>query len=495
MVALLAAVAIGVAIGRYALSRQDDSNALQQREIAVFVERARTAVTDIGGIVSDYALHPDSAALGDLAGRQADLRSAVADLQASPKITPTEVQLARSVQADQATLSRLFETEVRPTAGKPAGLAAARRFDSAVSHLERTLDAAVATQESESRAAAAKADSDASTARTVAIVAAVLAGIAVLLAAFAGRLLHTLLREADRRGDDIQRQVEQLELVRASAQTVSEAAAEMAAASAEASTATSRQSQAIGQVATNAEALSATTASIASGARAGTRAIEQTREVMRDMQEQVQAISDRSQVLGERSQKIDQVLGLINDIAEQTNLLALNAAIEAARAGDAGKGFAVVAAEVRKLAERSIRSTEEIRRIITSVQDETAATIRATEQGTRQAQQVGQLMDSAADVLADSMRSTEQQRQAAEQVSQAMVDVRAAAEQLSGEQELRLASAQRVNQVVAELRSRLHELSELAAQAHAAAADRRPPPSPGPREPQTSLSAPPRSRV
>jgi methyl-accepting chemotaxis protein len=169
------------------------------------------------------------------------------------------------------------------------------------------------------------------------------------------------------------------------------------------------------------------------------------------MQEQVEEISQRSLTLGERSQKIGEVLGLINEIAAQTNLLALNAAIEAARAGEAGRGFAVVATEVRKLAERSIRSTDSIREIITAVQDETNATIMATEQGANQAREVGELMRSTADVLDESIRATDQQREAASQVSSAMSEIRTAAEQFAAEQQARAASAADVERLVGSL--------------------------------------------
>src|SRR5438132_1336557 len=236
----------------------------------------------------------------------------------------------------------------------------------------------------------------------------------------------------------------------------------MRAAAAESASATSQQSAGIAEAASTIEELDATAAVIADNARAGTTAVERTGDTMRDMQEQVEAISQRSLSLGERSQKIGEVLELINGIAEQTNLLALNAAIEAARAGEAGQGFAVVASEVRKLAERSIRSTDSIREIITAVQDETNATIMATEQGAKQAREVGELMHSTAEVLDESIRATDQQKEAAGQVAGAMVEIRTAAEQLAAEQQERAATATRVEGFVEELERKLVQLANLA---------------------------------
>jgi methyl-accepting chemotaxis protein len=472
LVTLLFIAALVVAISQFGASRDSDQSALKESQGQVLAQELRTVLSKEAGLVDAYGGDKDPADLRDLAAARRDFEQASTSLRthlAEIEDEPEEIRELDRIVSGHRSLELRFERTVVPVAGTPAFDTGVKPYVGEAAKVEAEADRLIEASQEDLEVASAQAKEDADDAKTMAIVAGLIATlIAVLAAIYAFRLIGRLFAQIEAQLRGIGKQRAQLEKIQETAGSLTAAAGEMLAATAEVSTATSEQSAAVAEVAATTEELQATAASIADNAKAGSAAVDQTGDTMREMQEQVDAISERSVALGERSQKIGEVLALINDIAEQTNLLALNAAIEAARAGEAGKGFTVVASEVRKLAERSIQSTEEIREIITAVQDETNATIMATEQGTKQAREVGELMGSTADVLDESLRATQQQKEAADQVSTAMVQIRVAAEHLASEQGQRAEMAERVTKAVADLDEKLAELSALAANGAAA---------------------------
>jgi len=169
-------------------------------------------------------------------------------------------------------------------------------------------------------------------------------------------------------------------------------------------------------------------------AQTGGEIVEQTIEGMEAISEAVSAGAAAVTELGKRGEQIGQIIEVINDIADQTNLLALNAAIEAARAGEHGRGFAVVADEVRKLADRTTKATDEIADSIKAIQTETGEAVQRMDIGTDQVrtgveratqagQSLKQIVDASQNVtgmIQSIAAAAEQQSAASEQVSKSI---------------------------------------------------------------------------
>uniref|UniRef100_A0A486XUG4 Methyl-accepting chemotaxis protein I (Serine chemoreceptor protein) n=1 Tax=Rheinheimera sp. BAL341 TaxID=1708203 RepID=A0A486XUG4_9GAMM len=136
----------------------------------------------------------------------------------------------------------------------------------------------------------------------------------------------------------------------------------------------------------------------------------------------VQDASDVITQLEKDANQVGTVLSVIKGIAEQTNLLALNAAIEAARAGEQGRGFAVVADEVRTLASRTQKSTEEIQRTIEQLQSAARLAVQKMQQSTTQADNSVQSANQAGDALQLITRSIAQIRLMNQQIADATDD-------------------------------------------------------------------------
>jgi methyl-accepting chemotaxis protein len=225
-------------------------------------------------------------------------------------------------------------------------------------------------------------------------------------------------------------------------------------------TAINEMQSAIEEVAGNASRAADVTRHAQETSEKGGRIIHDSSAQVQTLAEQILKAVEVIRKLSEDSKNITSVLEVIRGVAEQTNLLALNAAIEAARAGEQGRGFAVVADEVRTLAQRTQQSTEDIQRMITTLQTGVSDIVSVMETGSEQAGETERLateaekelktilesMNDIMDVNASVASATEEQTQVVEEINRNIVNINELASESSRRSE-------RINDISATLDS------------------------------------------
>lgn len=171
----------------------------------------------------------------------------------------------------------------------------------------------------------------------------------------------------------------------------------------------------------------------ASEANTGLETVKKAISKMEQVRTSVGESNDMARELAEHSRQISDIVGIIGNIANQTNLLALNASIESARAGEHGRGFAVVAQEVRKLAEQTKTSTEQIANMLQEVTARTGRLAEVMQKSEGEA-------ESGANVVQTAGTSFEKLWQAVKEVTEQIQEVSASSEQMSAGSEEVLAS-------------------------------------------------------
>ncbi len=219
--------------------------------------------------------------------------------------------------------------------------------------------------------------------------------------------------------------------ISSSAEQMAAGAQEQSSQTAEVSAATEQMASTIIETTKNATQAADLAKTVGEDANKGGKAVEETINGMEKIAEVVNQAVDTVEELGERSEKIGEIIQVINEIADQTNLLALNAAIEAARAGEHGRGFAVVADEVRKLAERTTKATNEIAEMIKQIQGKTEQAVEAIRNGKEESVKGKELAQEAGKALIKIVKGVDNVMSAIEQVASASEEQSSTVEQIS----------------------------------------------------------------
>ena len=236
----------------------------------------------------------------------------------------------------------------------------------------------------------------------------------------------------------------------------------------EAATAMNEMNATVREVARNASETQRVSSETRQKAEDGEHVVENSLQCIQSVHQVSLELKDDMEKLNDHTRAIAHIMSVISDIADQTNLLALNAAIEAARAGEAGRGFAVVADEVRKLAEKTMASTQEVGSAVAAIQESAAKSSASVGKAVGQIEQATQLavdsgnalkeIVSAAETTADEVRAiataSEEQSAASDEINQSITECN----EMSGQIAAAMADAARS---VADLAAQARNLTAL----------------------------------
>jgi len=204
---------------------------------------------------------------------------------------------------------------------------------------------------------------------------------------------------------------------------ITSAASEVAAGSQDLSERSEQQASALEETAASMEELAATVRQNSANAQQANQLAAGAREVAASGGQVVSDAIGAMNRIESSSQKIEDIVGMIDEIAFQTNLLALNAAVEAARAGDAGKGFAVVAQEVRNLAQRSAQASKEIKGLIAESSSQVRNGAELVKGAGRTLEEILGSVKRVADIVAEIAAASAEQASGIDQVNEAVTQM------------------------------------------------------------------------